>query len=76
MPSRSWDQLELFKGVATWIKRVSSAERIEDYVDMAFTAAWRAGVRPAVLLVSTELLAEREEKAGIATRGLPGPLPA
>ena len=56
------DQLELFKGVAKWIKRVSSAERIEDYVDMAFTAAASGRPGPAVLLVSTELLAEREEK--------------
>ena len=33
------DQLELFKGVAKWIRRVTSASRIEDYVDMAFAAA-------------------------------------
>ena len=39
------DQLELFKGVAKWIRRVTSASRIEDYVDMAFTAA--ASGRPA-----------------------------
>ena len=46
------DQLELFKGVAKWIKRVSSAERIEDYVDMAFTAAASGRPGPAVLLVA------------------------
>lgn len=33
------DQLELFKGVAKWIRRVTSGSRIEDYVDMAFTEA-------------------------------------
>ncbi len=33
------DQLELFKGVSKWIKRVTTADRIEDYVDMAFAAA-------------------------------------
>lgn len=57
------DQLELFKGVAKWIRRVTSASRIEDYVDMAFTAAASGRPGPAVLLVSMELLVEREEQA-------------
>lgn len=56
------DQLELFKGVAKWIRRVTTAERIEDYVDMAFTAAASGRPGPAVLLVSMALLNEREEK--------------
>ena len=62
------DQLELFKGVAKWIRRVTSASRIEDYVDMAFTAAASGRPGPAVLLVSMELLAEREEHAAAAPR--------
>ncbi len=62
------DQLELFKGVAKWIRRVTSANRIEDYVDMAFTAAASGRPGPAVLLVSMELLAEREEQAVAAPR--------
>jgi len=62
------DQLELFKGVAKWIRRVTSASRIEDYVDMAFTAAASGRPGPAVLLVSMELLAEREVKAATAAR--------
>ncbi len=62
------DQLELFKGVAKWIRRVTSASRIEDYVDMAFTAAASGRPGPAVLLVSMELLAEREEQAVAAPR--------
>ncbi|WP_260741646.1 acetolactate synthase catalytic subunit [Tunturiibacter lichenicola] len=61
------DQMELFKGVAKWIRRVTTADRIEDYVDMAFTAAASGRPGPAVLLVSMELLAEREERP-IATR--------
>jgi acetolactate synthase-1/2/3 large subunit len=56
------DQLELFKGVAKWIRRVTTADRIEDYVDMAFTAAASGRPGPAVLLVSMALLNEREEK--------------
>ncbi|HZZ11588.1 MAG TPA: acetolactate synthase catalytic subunit [Paraburkholderia sp.] len=57
------DQLELFKGVAKWIRRVTSESRIEDYVDMAFTAAASGRPGPAVLLVSMELLAERDGHA-------------
>ncbi|NHO67321.1 acetolactate synthase catalytic subunit [Aestuariicella hydrocarbonica] len=56
------DQVELFKGVSKWTKRVTSADRIEDYVDMAFAAAAGGRPGPAVLLVSMELLAERDEK--------------
>ena len=62
------DQLELFKGVAKWIRRVTSASRIEDYVDMAFTAAASGRPGPAVLLVSMELLAEREPQADTVLR--------
>ena len=54
------DQLELFKGVSKWIRRVTTADRIEDYIDMAFIAAASGRPGPAVLLVSMELLAERE----------------
>lgn len=54
------DQLELFKGVSKWIRRITSADRIEDYVDMAFAAAASGRPGPAVLLISMELLAERE----------------
>ena len=61
------DQLELFKGVAKWIRRVTTADRIEDYVDMAFTAAASGRPGPAVLLVSMELLAQSEERP-VATR--------
>jgi acetolactate synthase I/II/III large subunit len=54
------DQLELFKGVSKWTRRVTSEDRIEDYVDMAFTAAASGRPGPAVLLISMELLAERD----------------
>lgn len=57
------DQVELFKGVSKWIRRVTCESRIEDYVDMAFTAAASGRPGPAVLLVSMELLAERDGHA-------------
>jgi acetolactate synthase I/II/III large subunit len=56
------DQLELFKGVSKFTRRVTSADRIEDYVDMAFVAAASGRPGPAVLLLSTELLVERDAK--------------
>ena len=57
------DQVALFQGVAKWIRRVTTAERIEDYVDMAFAAAASGRPGPAVLLISMELLAQRDENA-------------
>jgi acetolactate synthase-1/2/3 large subunit len=61
------DQLELFRGVSKWTRRVTTADRIEDYVDMAFTAAASGRPGPAVLLISMELLAERDEQC-VSTR--------
>lgn len=62
------DQLELFKGVSKWTRRVTTADRIEDYVDMAFIAATTGRPGPAVLLVSMELLAEKEPQQPSARR--------
>ena len=44
------DHLDLFRGCAKWVRRVTEASRIEDYVDMAFTAAASGRPGPAVLL--------------------------
>ena len=52
------DHLDLFKGVAKWIRRVSEADRIEDYVDMAFTAAASGRPGPAVLIAPIDLFDE------------------
>lgn len=52
------DHLELFKGCAKWIKRVSEGERIDDYVDMAFVAAGSGRPGPAVLIVPIDLFDE------------------
>ncbi len=62
------DQLELFKGVSKWTRRVTTADRIEDYVDMAFTLAASGRPGPVVLLVSMELLAEPQAKEPLAPR--------
>ena len=52
------DHLELFKGVAKWTKRVSEIDRLEDYVDMAFTAATSGRAGPAVLVIPIDLFNE------------------
>ena len=69
------DQLELFKGVSKWTRRVMTAERIEDYVDMAFIAAASGRPGPAVLLVSMELLAEKDQRPATARTASLGHFP-
>lgn len=55
------DHFALFNGVAKWVRRVADAQRIDDYIDMAFTAAASGRAGPAVLLVPVDLLDERPE---------------
>lgn len=52
------DHLEIFKGSAKWIRRMTDATRIDDYVDMAFTAAASGRPGPAVLVVPMDLFNE------------------
>jgi acetolactate synthase-1/2/3 large subunit len=52
------DHLEIFKGSAKWIKRLADSSRIDDYVDMAFTAASSGRPGPAVLVVPMDLFNE------------------
>ncbi len=57
------DHLALFDGAAKWVRRVSEISRIEDYVDMAFTAATTGRAGPAVLLVPLDVLDELDDGA-------------
>ena len=52
------DHLDLFRGCSKWIRRVGDVSRIEDYVDMAFTAAASGRPGPAVLLCPQDLFLE------------------
>jgi acetolactate synthase-1/2/3 large subunit len=52
------DHLGLFAPVSKWVRRIERADRLEDYVDMAFTAATSGRPGPAVLLVPADLLVE------------------
>jgi acetolactate synthase-1/2/3 large subunit len=52
------DHLDLFRGCAKWIRRVSEISRIDDYIDMAFTAAASGRPGPAVLIAPIDLFSE------------------
>ncbi len=52
------DHFDIFRGCTKWVKRVSDITRIEDYVDMAFTAAASGRPGPVVLLFPQDLLLE------------------
>ncbi len=52
------DHVGMFAPVAKWVRRLDRADRLDDYVDMAFTAAASGRPGPAVLLVPADLLTE------------------
>ncbi|MDR3534067.1 MAG: acetolactate synthase catalytic subunit [Rhodopila sp.] len=52
------DHLNMFAPVAKWVRRIDCADRLEDYVDMAFTAAASGRPGPVVILVPADLLVE------------------
>ena len=52
------DHMNLFSGVAKWVKTVNVASRVEDYIDMAFAAAASGRPGPAVLMLPADLLVE------------------
>jgi acetolactate synthase I/II/III large subunit len=52
------DHLNMFVPVAKWVRRIDRADRLEDYVDMAFTAAASGRPGPVVILVPADLLIE------------------
>lgn len=51
------DHFSLFAGVAKWVRRVDSIDRIDDYVDMAVTMATTGRPGPVVLLAPGHVLA-------------------
>ena len=68
------DHLDLFHGVAKWVRRVHTTDRIDDYVDMAIAAATSGRPGPAVLLVPLDLLGSAA-KTGHARDARLGPYP-
>jgi len=52
------DHLGLFSAVTKWVRRVTDASRVEDYIDQAFTMACSGRPGPVVLLFPSDLLSE------------------
>jgi acetolactate synthase-1/2/3 large subunit len=52
------DHDAVFRSCSKWIRRLNTADRVEDYVDMAFVAAGSGRPGPAVLLLPADLLRE------------------
>lgn len=50
------DHIALFESCTKWVRRVTVPERIDDYVDAAFTAAASGRAGPAALLLPADLL--------------------
>jgi acetolactate synthase-1/2/3 large subunit len=61
------DHESMFKPVAKWVRRVTAASRIDDYIDMAFTAAASGRPGPAVLLLPADLLTSPVAQDAAAT---------
>lgn len=59
------DHISLFQSCTKWVRRVTEANRVEDYVDMAFTIATGGRPGPTALLLPADLL---KEPAGIFGR--------
>lgn len=55
------DHVALFSGVSKFTRRIDRADRLEDYVDMAFAVAASGRPGPAVLLLPSDLLLENAE---------------
>jgi len=55
------DHEKLFAGCAKWVKTIYSADRIEDYIDMAFTQAATGKPGPAVLLCPVNIFNDRNK---------------
>jgi acetolactate synthase I/II/III large subunit len=58
------DHLQLFRGCCKWLRRLHGAERIDDYIDMAVTAATSGRPGPAILLCPYDVIEVAKVAAG------------
>lgn len=52
------DHISLFSGCTKWVRRIDQANRVNDYIDMAFMAATTGRPGPVALLLPADLLLE------------------
>ena len=57
------DHMGLFAPVTKWVRRVTEASRVEDYIDQAFTVACSGRPGPVVLMLPADLLLEPAPEA-------------
>ena len=55
---QEFDHIHLFSACTKWTRRVTTASRMEDYIDQAFTAACSGRPGPAVLLIPNDMLGQ------------------
>ncbi|MFJ6321984.1 MULTISPECIES: acetolactate synthase catalytic subunit [unclassified Rhizobium] len=53
---QDFDQIALFQSCTKWVRRITVAERVDDYIDAAFTAATSGRPGPVALLLPADLL--------------------
>jgi acetolactate synthase-1/2/3 large subunit len=61
------DHIALFNGCSKWVRQLNDPARVDDYVDMAFTAATSGRPGPAVLLLPKDLLVEPAQAAPVGS---------
>lgn len=66
---QDFDQIGLFQPCTKWVRRLTVAERVDDYVDAAFTAAASGRPGPVALLLPADLL-RAPASAGRSARSL------
>ncbi len=62
------DHLSLFQSCSKWVRRLLTADRVDDYVDAAFVAAGSGRPGPAVLLLPADLLREAAAESSFVRR--------
>lgn len=60
---QEFDHIALFTSCTKWVRRVTEASRVEDYIDQAFVAACSGVPGPVVLMLPADLLLEASPKS-------------
>jgi acetolactate synthase-1/2/3 large subunit len=60
---QEFDHITLFASCTKWVRRVTEASRVEDYIDQAFVAACSGVPGPVALMLPADLLLEAAPKS-------------
>ncbi|CAN7732131.1 acetolactate synthase catalytic subunit [Variovorax sp. LjRoot290] len=71
---QEYDHLKLFAGCSKWVGRIDSAERVDEWVDMAFRIATSGRCGPAVLLLPVNI-ADSQATGATTRRAVNGRFP-